>query len=69
MTYDPTKKELELFGTPFAVAEGKRMVSQQERLVFYERPNGKPGQTIRFMEMRRGSGTGIRISLTSEPKK
>jgi hypothetical protein len=45
------------------------MVSQQERLVFYERPNGKPGQTIRFMEMRRGSGTGIRISLTSEPKK
>jgi hypothetical protein len=65
MTYDPSKRELELFGSPFAVAEGSRMTSVQERLVFYERPNGKPGGTIRYMEMRRGSGAGIRITLTA----
>lgn len=64
MVYDPVKKEVELFGSPFAVADGSRMVSYQERLVFYERANGKPGETVRFMEMRRGSGPGIRITLT-----
>ncbi len=63
MTYDPVRRELELFGSPFAVADGNRMVSYQERLVFYERENGKPGESVRFMEMRRGSGTGIRIRL------
>ena len=69
MAYDPSKKELELFGSPYAVADGNRMVSYQERLVFYERANGKPGESIRFMEMRRGSGRGIRITLTPGEQK
>jgi hypothetical protein len=68
LSYDPVRRELEIFGSPFAVADQGRMVSQQERLVFFERTNGKPGSTVRYVEMRRGALPGIKITLTAGEK-